>query len=221
MLRACLFLLTALVFSTPSLAQNLSVSFTAGYAEYGVEGYDCDPTPDADGRGGDIPLCASARQFGTSLVTPALYKRGEGGGGFVAVRIRESFSPNIAAELAVHTHWRTNRDNGPLPIQALQENNFRDGSWASGVELGAEYIFMEGSVRPSVTLGGGILTFSDDGSLRFGNSIRPSAFAGASVELQASKRTFFRVDGRLRQAFTRGRTLARGAELSGGIGFRF
>ncbi len=214
MFRAFLAVLTALVLSTPSLAQNLSLSFTAGYSQYGVEGYDCRPTPYAsiDSRG-DIGACTGS---GTSLVSPSPQSRGEGGGGFAAVRIRESFSKNISAEISVHTHWDTeSRGKRGLPIQGAEGFS---NSWAAGVELGVEYILIDGPIRPSVTLGGGLITFSGSGSLEYANAIRPAAYAGVGADFQVSKRTFFRVDGRLRQAFADGRTLARAAEISGGIG---
>ena len=199
-----------------AVAQSGSVSFTAGLAAYGVEGYDCDPTlPTVQIGSGDIRPCFYSFE---ERLDPAPSKRGAGSGGFAAIRIRADITDRVAGELAVHTHWDTNADGRGLPIRS--EGEF-EHTWAAGIDFGAEYALVEGPVRPTVTAGIGVITFNRDGTLLFRETIRPAVFAGAGLEYALNRWALVRVDGRLRQAFTDGRTLARGAEVSGGIGFAF
>lgn len=197
-----------------------ALSLSVGYAAYGVEGYACDQSA----RGVDSEPCVVRN---TASVNPTRLKRGEGGGGIVALRIRANMTDRISGELAVHTHWATETAGGRMPpIQPTEASlhtsaRARD-SWAAGIDVGAEYALLDGSFRPMVTLGGGLITFGKEGSLDVqAVGVSPTLLGGVGVEQKLGSGLFLRVDGRLRHAFDGGETLARGAEFSGGVGAIF
>ncbi|MEO0559276.1 MAG: outer membrane beta-barrel protein [Bacteroidota bacterium] len=217
-MRALLLLVSLLLLIPQASAQRKgALSLSVGYSEYGVEGYACNPNPSTAGA------CFSR---GSSSVRTSRYRRGEGGGGFVALRIRGNMSEQISGELSVFTHWATETAGGRMPpIQPTAtsaQNGNREDTWASGIDVAAEYALLDGTLRPTVALGAGLITFGTDGSLDVQNvGISPTVLAGVGVEQKLGSGLLFRVDGRLRHAFDGGETLARAAELSAGVGVIF
>ena len=202
-------------------ARKGSISITAGYSAYGVEGYRCDPRQQVGF--GSRNACV---RNGSTAVTPLRFKRGEGGGGYAAVRIRANFTERWSGELAVHSHWSTQGADlpiqGPANADASLSPFVQEDSWASGLDVGAEYAFLDGPFRPSATLGVGVVTFGKNGSMDIQDAgLSPVVLVGGGVEQAIANGWFVRLDGRLRQAFDGGELLARGAEFSGGVGVNF